>query len=659
MVAATRLRQLTPSLQAVTLRNGHSQGDGPLTLLANAHPAVREALAGTVTLTQFRKHGSVLSRGDKLRLIEQAQTLFEQNYVHLPLKEKMHAVNPRQRLLLLEHQVRNEAHGISSDLEFHRQITEIFMSVRDLHTNYILPTPFSQMVAFLPFLVESYHAGGARCYLVSHVANGYQQTPFGRGVDLLNWNGVPIERAVEINGNRYAGSNLDARRARGLATMTQRPLLLSLPPDEDWVQIGYRTEDGAEHELRIPWLVTSYSQAQALMGELDASYAAAVGLDLEIDTVNQFKKLLFAPLAVAAEQQLERNLARGTVGNNSPVPSSVIDGWPVDTATGRYAYIRLRTFSIENVDALLARFIELVESLPQDGLILDVRDNGGGIIMAGERLLQLLTPHRIEPARFQFINTPLNLRICKRQFFLQQWVESIEESVRTGAVYSAGFPITPPEDANDVGQHYHGPVVLITNAICYSTTDIFAAGFQDHEIGRILGVDGNTGAGGANVWTHELLRQFLGNDEEGSPYLSLPNNASMRVSVRRTLRVGKRAGTPVEDLGVIPDHLHELTRNDLLTGNVDLIEHAGELLGSMRQRQLQVSVQTQSADGVVFNVSTLGIDRLDIYVNERPQGTIDLSDGETELSLSTTNPHFVELQGFESGLLVAARRMQL
>ena len=41
-----------------------------------------------------------------------------------------------------------------------------------------------------------------------------------------------------------------------------------------------------------------------------------------------------------------------------------------------------------------------------------------------------------------------------------------------------------------------------------------------------------------------------------SPYLPLPYGAGMRVAVRRTLRVGKRAGTPVEDLVIIPDERH-------------------------------------------------------------------------------------------------------
>jgi C-terminal processing protease CtpA/Prc len=102
---------------------------------------------------------------------------------------------------------------------------------------------------------------------------------------------------------------------------------------------------------------------------------------------------------------------------------------------------------------------------------------------------------------------------------------------------------------------YDGPVVLVTDALCYSATDIFAAGFQDHAIGPILGTDGNTGAGGANVWGHDLLKELFDwpAKDAKSPYENLPKGAGMRVSIRRTLRVGARSGTPVEDLGVVPD----------------------------------------------------------------------------------------------------------
>jgi len=58
--------------------------------------------------------------------------------------------------------------------------------------------------------------------------------------------------------------------------------------------------------------------------------------------------------------------------------------------------------------------------------------------------------------------------------------------------------------------------VLIVDAQSYSATDIFAVGFQDHDIGDVLGCAAQTGAGGATVASHDdLLNLDL---EGGNPY---------------------------------------------------------------------------------------------------------------------------------------------
>jgi hypothetical protein len=95
-----------------------------------------------------------------------------------------------------------------------------------------------------------------------------------------------------------------------------------------------------------------------------------------------------------------------------------------------------------------------------------------------------------------------------------------------------------------------------------------------------LGVDGNTGAGGANVWTHKLLEQILA--ETKYKLKPLPAGSSMRVSIRRNVRVGENPGTPIEDLGIVPNIKYNMTRRDLLEENIDLINKASEILRSMR-----------------------------------------------------------------------------
>ncbi|WP_448619136.1 S41 family peptidase [Geodermatophilus sp. URMC 65] len=234
--------------------------------------------------------------------------------------------------------------------------------------------------------------------------------------------------------------------------------------------------------------------------------------------------------------------------------------------------------------------------------------------------------------------------------------------METGSVFSSAFPITPVEGANRRGQQYCGPVVLVTDARCYSATDIFAAGFQDHGIGPVLGVDDNTGAGGANVWTHRLLKQLLelpaANPE--SPYKALPNGAAMRVSMRRTLRVGELAGTPVEDLGVVPDRRHELTRRDVLEDNVDLLDAAAALLEQMPKRTLRLTSSVDGGGTLTLQVTTAGIQRLDVYVDGRPRASTDVADGASTVTVTgVAGADVVRVEGHAGGKLVAARTQQL
>ena len=298
-----------------------------------------------------------------------------------------------------------------------------------------------------------------------------------------------------------------------------------------------------------------------------------------------------------------------------------------------------------------------------------MRGNGGGHIFASEFTLQTLTPRPIAPEPVQFSCTPLNLRDLpaaqgqpdRPDRPRRRGSTSLDQAIETGAAYSAAFPITPEDGANAIGQRYYGPVVLVTDARCYSATDIFAAGFQDHEIGPVLGVDDNTGAGGANVWTHGLLKRCceIPPPDPQSPYTALPSGANMRVAIRRTLRVGELAGTPVEDLGVAPDDRHQMTRRDVLEGNVDLLDAAGALLAGRPVRRLRLT-PSLDAGTLTLQLATAGMDRVDVYVDGRPRGSSDVSDGDVTLTFpgvgaATT----VQVEGFAAEELVAARTQPL
>ncbi|MGP3969864.1 S41 family peptidase [Streptomyces sp. 6N223] len=643
---------------------GHPVDEIAPEFIQNAAEPVRDQLIGSTPLNVFLQGAGTLTLKDRRTIVDQALVLLEQNYVHLPLKTAMHAANPVQRLRLLRRRLeRQTEQTMPREWLFHAELSEIFHSVRDLHTNYLLPAPFAGKIAFLPFLVEPCTEQERTRFLVTHVAQGFSAPGFKPGVEITHWSGIPIVDAVHLNAARFAGSNPSARRSRGVQSLTVRPLVIHLPPLEEWVTVSYIDDTGRPRELRESWRIV---QNLPPFVAADPATAAFQGLDLDGDETNRAKVLLFAPQVVAQRNAAEADepiphLGEGEIATTMP---EVFRARSIHTSSGRFGHIRIFTFSVRNPRQFVAEFVSLIRQLPQDGLIVDVRDNGGGHIHAAEFALQTLTPRRITPEPVQFVNTPLNLRICSRHqddpsLDLGAWLPSMEQALETGAAFSGAFPITPEDGANALGQQYSGPVVLITNARCYSATDIFAAGFQDHRIGPVLGTDENTGAGGANVWTHELLSELL-QDDRATPYTPLPKGAGMRVSIRRTLRVGPQSGTPVEDLGVVPDKLHRMTRRDLLEGNIDLLDHAGRLLKGLSPHAVSLA-EAMAADGALhLKVKVKNVDRVDVYLDQRPRASVDMTDGQADVTVTgAASARSARLEGFAGGQLVASTTERL
>jgi hypothetical protein len=627
---------------------------GARATLKNAEDALGDKPADVLRLSGFLKafeKKKRLSRKDRLRIVEQGLLLFNMNYVHLPLKRAMHAVDPIQRLKLLSFRLMEmKDNELPSEMQFHQRMIEIFASTRDLHTMYLLPAPFMNNVAYLPFLIEQYfeeNSKGKRVekFMVSRVARRfYESIPdpgpevlsFDAGVDVLYWNGVPIKRAIELNGESQAGSNIDARFARGLDNLTIRPLDTTLPPDEVWVDLTYRSKTGKIFTIRNEWLVLKTGVTGEPKLSPEAGRKKRTAIDIKKNKINQLTKFLFDPREVPVRKSLRQILYAETRN---------VDG-------REFGYIRLFSFDVENPDEFVRDFAHVIKSegFPQQGLILDVRSNPGGRIRAGERLLQLFTPRRIKPELFEFLNTPLNLEICRsapKTWKLGKWAESIAESVGTGAIYSKGFPLNSEESCNNIGQIYYGPVVLITDALSYSTTDMFAAGFQDNEIGEILGTSDNTGAGGAEFWRYQDLVN-ASRTTARSPFKPLPGGADFVLAVRRSIRVGRHAGRPLEELGIVPDRRHYMTRRDVLGTNDDLIKRAARILANKPVYALSVKPfsDKKGARGIVVRASSKvnaadeakSIARLDINLDHRPFRSLDAQNGSIHARVTLAKP---------------------
>ncbi|OUL99779.1 S41 family peptidase [Variovorax sp. JS1663] len=592
-----------------------------------------------------------LDAAERELVIDALLTAIGGAYCHLLQKRAGYANDPVQALQLL----RTHAADMS-DTEFHMILTGIIVDLRDAHTIYSGPRPLAGAVARLPFLVEQYGSADAPAFLVTKVAQTklIKDPKFKPGVRLETWGGMPFGRAVAIHADRETGGRPDARLARALESLTFRSLQYGPPPDEMWVDIGFReAERKPLREVRIPWSFVRPGRASTGV-QRGAHAALRLAVSPAAEQVRRAKKLMFSGKQWQAENQRQA-LARDPGWLETRFPDALSARKVAAKAPlGEIGYVRIWTFDVEDHLAFVDEVARLVEQLPDTGLIIDVRGNPGGLIWAAERLLQLFTPNSVSPTRFSLVATPLTRAMASSPFNrmeLEPWITSLESAISTGEAYSQALPITDPAWCDDVGQRYGGPVVCVADANTYSSGDLFCAGFVDNEIGALVCVGQATGAGGANVWTSQDLADALEGTEFELP--RLPKGVNFTMAFRRAVRARDSAGVPIEDIGVagIP---YAMTRRDVLDGNADLIGYCAQLLTGAPRSSLRVELTRSEV-----SVTSTGLDEMETYVDGRPAAAARaITDGNV-LFPRPGKGTTLEIVGRKSGAVVQRRRVSL
>jgi hypothetical protein len=562
-----------------------------------------------------------LSEHQRESIITMFTDLLDGLYVHLPLKRAMYGIDPVQQLRRLHERAR-----VMSDEAFHREIGTILSNLRDAHTVYIAPTPFLGTVARLPFLVEQFGSEAVPGFLVSKVIGELIDDPeFVTGVEIVEWNGVPIAEAIRRRGEVERGGRPDSAMARALDSLTLRPLGLGPPPDEKWVIVGYRTgDDQPIREHRFEWRFIDPGPGPDEPHPTEPA-ATATAMHPDRALVRRAKKLSFNTGLWSSEVH-----DRIAAGDASPDASGWLTGKFQDNVSARaitvdgheYGYLRLWSFDLSDDDGFVAEVVSMLRQLPQDGLIIDLRGNPGGLIWAAERLLQLFTPSRISPSRFSIIASDLTRAMTdapQNRRELGPWRRTLLEAIGTGEVYSQSVTITPHDRCNDIGQVYGGPVVAVVDPTTYSAADLFAAGFADNGLGTVVSVGRATGAGGANVWRADTLNSVLAGTSKSLP--QLPRGVGFTMSVRRATRIGASDGAPIEDVGIVGHRSYAMMRADLIDGNVGLHAYCARLLEAEPSTSMTVAWSSPS-----LTVAVAKLDRVDVYVDGRPRASLDVTD---------------------------------
>jgi carboxyl-terminal processing protease len=289
--------------------------------------------------------------------------------------------------------------------------------------------------------------------------------------------------------------------------------------------------NGDEYEGIGAWVDTS-SDFMTIIGPIPGSPAEKAGLrtgdkiiavdgeDVTGIDGEQVRQRVLGPkgstvkLTIRREgvaQPLEFDIVRDSI----TVPT--VEGKILD---GNIAYVRLFTFG-DQTDQDLHQELEQLFAQKPDGLILDLRNNGGG-----------------------YLNTAIAVAS-----------EFVGDGVVMYEVYGDGRRVT--FDAQPGGLATEIPMVVLINQGSASASEIVAGAIQDRGRGKVVGV---TSFGKGSVQTVVSL---------------LNDQGEVRVTVARWLTPAERA---INGVGLTPDVEVEITDQDLQTGVDPQLDQAVQLL---------------------------------------------------------------------------------
>jgi carboxyl-terminal processing protease len=207
---------------------------------------------------------------------------------------------------------------------------------------------------------------------------------------------------------------------------------------------------------------------------------------------------------------------------------------------GNIGYLRLDDFAARGVaDYVVEAMTRLVET---NGLIIDVRRNGGGSGWPGYRLLTTLIDTT-------FVGNP-------------SWVRMPNPIARSYGIEPRAVPLGSSTFVPDDSLHYRQPVVVLTSAMTFSAAEDFVAAFVG--LGRALVIGMPTGG------------------STGQPFqFRLPGGGSARVRAKHDTFVD---GREFIGRGIQPDVLVEPTIADIAAGHDPVLEAARRALRSRHEK---------------------------------------------------------------------------
>lgn len=245
-------------------------------------------------------------------------------------------------------------------------------------------------------------------------------------------------------------------------------------------------------------------------------------------------------------------------------------------------YVRLPSYHVDDYTKAIADFKAVISRFQAntDAMIIDQVDNPGGSVFYLYALASTLSDQPLQTPQHRMSITQNEVLNAKKAINLLQQVKTDEDARKAMSVlnpdvdgypvsyelaqfmlsyyrmivseWDAGHKLMRPywiegvDHINPSDVHYTRPILLLTNHLDFSGGDFFPTILQDNKRVTIMG-SRTAGAGG-----------YVNN-------VQIPNNIGVD-AFRVTESIAERVnGNPIENLGVTPDILYEMTAMDYQT----------------------------------------------------------------------------------------------
>ncbi|KAJ3380463.1 hypothetical protein HDU92_005960 [Lobulomyces angularis] len=523
-----------------------------------------------------------------------------------------------------------------TDAELHSSLQKAFLSLRDFHTNYYTPAPYSCYRAVYPLTFELIHSDDPVKNPVAAVSafstfpevvelGGAELKKVKLGHVLVSINGLSLTELYEKYKHLGGGANLFG----GLKSV------LSLFEYRNAIMFPLEIEAGETHVTYVlkerPDSTRTYSVTVPIAGRRNDDCLANAPKLKKKDEVPDFK-------------EIERLFKKKQVDMSFPLYKEARDAFeaPMDIIYtpiladtlqwARYEFLgtKLGVLRIDgfvppdgvDTDTTIGMIRSLLvnEFKDTDALVIDLRRNGGGSILMADAIPQLFLNGEYHPQGARALMAPINAGIADAYLAMGGDAFSVTYNQSSPAnKYSDLFYFDTVAEVNKLGRVYLKPVAVLNDANCYSACDLLSASMQDSGAASIIfGHDGKTGAGGANVVEHkDFFSKIL-----PSEFQTLPHGQDIRLGWRQLVRNGKNEGKIIEDVGIDADRIlrptvRELTAENDRSAVFDTIAHELRAIGEKDgiNAEPQVSGNAEIGASTKFDCTSAYITKLELVLD--------------------------------------------